>query len=407
MDDCSAVTREDLVRWDAEAKELDDSTRSLVAISASASANRPDAVSHLVQKRLQELDKLADQVHYVQQARESLLKMTSIMGTPKAINALAEVSKTTALDNTVMAELQKAPLLRTPDSYKYAQMRLRGKQLFDAIYGRHATSVEARLQALYPELAEVIMVDSYGRLLSETTYLCARDTELCAVGSLVPQNVPDIDNLSEYFKALDAAGSTLTPVLRYTLAATAMSSANKPHLVATLAKHCEKEALSNQQMLDFVSMARESLVKMISTIGAPRVINGVASLMDAVGSDVKEALPKNVLRSRNDYNYDTVRKRGLDLWNGVYSRQAEKLENKLRDWYPDLLEVIQTDLYGRLLSECRVLDAKSTELCTIAALVPIDVPAQLKSHVLGAERMGASSAEIDSAIALAKFIAHG
>ncbi|KAJ1782293.1 hypothetical protein LPJ59_006847 [Coemansia sp. RSA 2399] len=69
-------------------------------------------------------------------------------------------------------------------------MRSRGKALFGAIYGRHASTVEERLQALYPELAEVIIVDSYGRLLSETTFLSARDTELCAIGSLVPQNVP-------------------------------------------------------------------------------------------------------------------------------------------------------------------------------------------------------------------------
>ncbi|KAJ1666139.1 hypothetical protein IW140_001833 [Coemansia sp. RSA 1813] len=209
----------------------------------------------------------------------------------------------------------------------------------------------------------------------------------------------------DYVTGLDVAGSALDPVLRYTLAVTAMSSANKPHLVAILAKHCEQEALSNQQMIEFVSMARESLLKMISTIGAPRVINGVASLMDAVSSGVKDVLPKKALRKREEYDYDAVNQRGLEMWNGVYSKQAEKLENKLRDWYPDLIEVIQTDLYGRLLSECRVLDAKSTELCTIAALVPIDVPAQLKSHVLGAGRMGASTDEIESANALARLIA--
>ncbi|KAJ2394568.1 hypothetical protein GGI23_004636 [Coemansia sp. RSA 2559] len=218
----------------------------------------------------------------------------------------------------------------------------------------------------------------------------------------MPENSEDP---SEFIKDLDAAGSAFDPVLRYTLAATAMSSANKPHLITVLTKQCEDNVLSSQQMIEFVSMARESLLKMISTIGAPRVINGIASLMEAVSSGVKDALPKKALRTRDDYDYDTVRQRGLELWNGIYSKQAEKLERKLGDWYPDLIEVIQTDLYGRLLSECRVLDAKSTELCTIAALVPIDVPDQLKSHILGAGRMGASANEIESANAISRLIA--
>ncbi|KAJ2759607.1 hypothetical protein H4S06_002148 [Coemansia sp. BCRC 34490] len=194
MDDCGAVSREDLERWDAEAQDLDVTTRSLVAISAGASANRPRSVSLVVQRHLEELHELSDKVRFIRQTREALLKMTSIMGTPKAINALSEVSRITAESDSssraIAAELSRTPLLRTPSNYTYEQMRLRGKELFDAVYGKHANRVEHRLRALYPELAEVIMVDSYGRLLSESAYLCARDTELCAVASLVPQNVP-------------------------------------------------------------------------------------------------------------------------------------------------------------------------------------------------------------------------
>ncbi|KAJ1733754.1 hypothetical protein LPJ72_002706 [Coemansia sp. Benny D160-2] len=194
MDDCGAVSREDLERWDAEAQDLDVTTRSLVAISAGASANRPRSVSLVVQRHLEELHELSDKVRFIRQTREALLKMTSIMGTPKAINALSEVSRIAAESDSssraIAAELSRTPLLRTPGNYTHEQMRLRGKELFDAVYGKHANRVEHRLRALYPELAEVIMADSYGRLLSESAYLCARDTELCAVASLVPQNVP-------------------------------------------------------------------------------------------------------------------------------------------------------------------------------------------------------------------------
>ncbi|KAI9502145.1 hypothetical protein BX070DRAFT_235814 [Coemansia spiralis] len=208
----------------------------------------------------------------------------------------------------------------------------------------------------------------------------------------------------EYIRGLDNVSRALEPTLRYTIAATAMASANKPHLIVHLVSYC-KEVLSEHQMVSFVAKARESLLKMISTIGAPRVINGTAALMDAIDDRIKEQLPKQVQRSRDEYNYDDIHKRGLSLWNIVYSKQAEKLESKIGGWYPDLIEIIQTDLYGRLLSDCRILDAKSTELCTIGALVPIDVPFQLKSHVLGAGRLGASPEDIGSARVLAQVIA--
>ncbi|KAJ1938097.1 hypothetical protein GGF37_004939, partial [Kickxella alabastrina] len=158
--------------------------------------------------------------------------------------------------------------------------------------------------------------------------------------------------------------------------------------------------MSAADTLEFAAKAREALVKMISTIGAPRVINGTAQLMDTLDKNTRDLLPQQSQRTHCDY--DTVRQRGIDLWRGVYSRQADKLEEKIGAWNPDLIEFIQTDLYGRLLSDCRILDAKSTELCAIAALVPIDVPSQLKSHVLGAGRLGASEAEIDAASALAE-----
>ncbi|KAJ1718480.1 hypothetical protein LPJ61_006610, partial [Coemansia biformis] len=104
------------------------------------------------------------------------------------------------------------------------------------------------------------------------------------------------------------------------------------------------------------------------------------------------------------YRYEETRQRGMELWRRVYGSQSDRLEAKIGGWCPDLIEVIQTDLYGRLLSDCRVLDARSTELCTICALVPIDVPAQLKSHVLGAGRLGASPEAIAAATAIAQAV---
>ncbi|KAJ2307630.1 hypothetical protein IWW55_000868 [Coemansia sp. RSA 2706] len=202
---------------------------------------------------------------------------------------------------------------------------------------------------------------------------------------------------------LNIAGAALHPPLRYAIAVTAMASANAPELVGSLARACET-ALPVLEMVRFVELSRESLLKMISTIGTPRVINGTAALMDAVSESIKKHLPTTSRRSKERYSYDTIRERGLELWRGVYSSQADKLERKIAGWNPELIEVIQTDLYGRLLSDCQLLDIKSTELCTIGALLPINVPSQLKSHVLGAERHGASADEIAAAKAIAELV---
>ncbi|KAJ1821622.1 hypothetical protein LPJ56_003210 [Coemansia sp. RSA 2599] len=209
--------------------------------------------------------------------------------------------------------------------------------------------------------------------------------------------------MDRLLETIDSAGQSLKSPLRYTVAVTAMASSNKPSLIPLVVSHGQ-QALSETDFLAFVSAARESLLKMIATIGAPRAINATAALMDSVPQTIADQLPKHPGRSKDQYIYNDIRSRGESLWRAVYSKQAEKLEQKIGSWYPDLIEVIKTDLYGRLLSDCRIIDARSTELCTIAALVPIDVPAQLKSHVLGAGRLGATQEEIDAAHAVAQAI---
>ncbi|KAJ2081307.1 hypothetical protein H4R24_002426 [Coemansia sp. RSA 988] len=206
-----------------------------------------------------------------------------------------------------------------------------------------------------------------------------------------------------YIWKLDSVGASIGPPLRYAITVTAMASANIPGHISALTNHCN-HTLSRDELYQYTELSRESLLKMIATIGAPRVINATAALMEALDESVKKMLPTLSRRSRDEYNYETVHQRGMELWRSVYSKQADKLESKIHAWYPDLIEVIQTDLYGRFLSDTRVLDEKSTELCTIGSLIPINVPAQLKSHVLGAGRLGASDDEIAAATALAETV---
>ncbi|KAJ2826883.1 hypothetical protein FBU31_003319 [Coemansia sp. 'formosensis'] len=129
--------------------------------------------------------------------------------------------------------------------------------------------------------------------------------------------------------------------------------------------------------------------------------------MSLVGSNsdlAQELANVPALRCQTNYNYDQMRARGQNLFDGIYGRHAVAVEGKLRGLYPDLAEVVMVDCYGRLLGETRYLDGRDTELCAIGSLVPQDVPSQLKSHCLGAARMGATEEMVQAALRLAKLI---
>ena len=66
---------------------------------------------------------------------------------------------------------------------------------------------------------------------------------------------------------------------------------------------------------------------------------------------------------------------------------------KMRGFHPDLADWILEDGYGRVLSRPG-LSVRERELLVVAVLSTLDVPAQLKSHQLGALRVGATEAQV-------------
>ncbi|KAJ2474866.1 hypothetical protein EV174_005481, partial [Coemansia sp. RSA 2320] len=151
------VHPDDLKAWDAEHQALDDNVRHLVAISAMASANRPAPIADIARRRLGQLEHLSEKTYFVQQTREAILKLSSLVGTPKCINAMASLMGVVGSDSDLATELAKIPILRNSANYDYEQMRARGQELFNSVYGRQATVVENKLRGMYPELAEVVM----------------------------------------------------------------------------------------------------------------------------------------------------------------------------------------------------------------------------------------------------------
>ncbi len=114
----------------------------------------------------------------VQQIREMLLQVVLFSGFPRVINAfekLAEMVPTTASG-------EAAPV---PADYWEAE----GRALFGRIYGRNAERVVTALQGYHPDLADWILRDAYGKVLSRPA-LSPQIRELAAVAMLSLLNLP-------------------------------------------------------------------------------------------------------------------------------------------------------------------------------------------------------------------------
>lgn len=93
------------------------------------------------------------------------------------------------------------------------------------------------------------------------------------------------------------------------------------------------------------------------------------------------------------------RARGEALCRRVYGDAYARLLPAVRALHPDLAEWMVEHGYGRVLSRPG-LAARERELITVAALAALGWERQLVSHVLGAERIGATRTAVGEALAI-------
>jgi 4-carboxymuconolactone decarboxylase len=103
------------------------------------------------------------------------------------------------------------------------------------------------------------------------------------------------------------------------------------------------------------------------------------------------------LEDGEDRAEDDVRARGEALFDRIYEANAAFVRSRLFSFHPDFGKWVQEHAYGRVLSRPG-LGADKRELCAIAALASLGQSRQLASHVRGAERCGATRAEIDGVL---------
>jgi len=134
----------------------------------------------------------------------------------------------------------------------------------------------------------------------------------------------------------------------------------------------------------------EALLQLVPFTGYARTINAFAVLQDLVPH-----APRSPEGPRG------VRRRGEALCRRIYGPVYGKMIGRMRRFHPDLAKWILEDGYGKVLSR-PVLSTRERELLVVAVLGTLGVPAQLKSHELGARRVGAGSGEIRAMLRLSR-----
>lgn len=108
---------------------------------------------------------------------EALLQSYLFVGYPRAINALAALAVARGADRP------EAAGLRDSAPADLALWRERGERLCRRIYGDSTDRLQANIAALHPDLADWMVVEGYGKVLSRPQ-LDARERELAVLGIL-------------------------------------------------------------------------------------------------------------------------------------------------------------------------------------------------------------------------------
>ncbi|KAH8114127.1 hypothetical protein DFH11DRAFT_250536 [Phellopilus nigrolimitatus] len=163
----------------------------LVAAVAFNASNRPDGVPKVFEFVMRDLasesvgePSLEDRLHITRLMREALFKSGMISGYSRAISSLI------ALYDVTPKELRETKLIRDVDNDTVADLVKRGDQLFTAMYGETASSVQSLLEAIHPDMGWFSKNIAYGHTYNANHVLSQRDTSYAIVAALISMDTP-------------------------------------------------------------------------------------------------------------------------------------------------------------------------------------------------------------------------
>ncbi len=97
----------------------------------------------------------------------------------------------------------------------------------------------------------------------------------------------------------------------------------------------------------------------------------------------------------------TTDARGLAYMRNVFRADLDPFLATMDAYWPDLRTLVVTTIYGYYQAETAILGPVATSQLNIAALVPMDVTAEVAWHMRGVLRNGGTRAQLDYAFATA------
>jgi 4-carboxymuconolactone decarboxylase len=150
-------------------QELDDSTRSLVRLSAVIASGSEQAIRVMMSTAASEIPPVW--------VEELLLQTYLFAGFPRALNAMREWRR-----------IQPEPII-DQESVGEEQQQADGEATCSAVYGTMYDRLRENIRALHPQLDEWMIIEGYGKVLSRQG-LDLQRRELCIVAACAAEDQP-------------------------------------------------------------------------------------------------------------------------------------------------------------------------------------------------------------------------
>ncbi|RDW63398.1 hypothetical protein BP6252_10943 [Coleophoma cylindrospora] len=178
----------------------------------------------------------------------------------------------------------------------------------------------------------------------------------------------------------------------------AFTAANNPSAVPLIYLRAVKPHSTNGEARRLIlRRLKEALLKGTLLFGIPRVLNSFYALARVIGDE--ESVDKEIVRSDLKNPLDLT-ERGMKYFENIYRNDMPAMLEPADRLFPDLRVLAVHIAYGTYISETKVLSPIETSMITIASLLPMDVPTQVKWHMRGLLRNSGSEADIRQALEL-------
>ena len=141
---------------------------------------------------------------------------------------------------------------------------------------------------------------------------------------------------------------------------------------------------------------REAILQNYLFVGYPRVINALV-LLKAVCEERGSAFPAAVAAEEDYSDWRRWEERGEKLCRTIYGDRYDRLRQRIGELHPLLARWMVVEGYGKVLAR-EGLPGQVREKIVISVLASQGVWRQLRSHILGAYRLGITEEEIRAII---------